>query len=131
MNPSKFSQGSSSNESGWTAYIDSPHHDGDDDRERSQGGEEHREKDADSDDSMVSDASSAPSDQFGQYNKHLGYGYGKSTSERKHGGKKEQKQGDMKQNAAKIKAAKGKADCATRSRKNCNRIIKLVNLEMK
>lgn len=111
MNPSKFPQGSSSNESGWTAYIGSPHHDDDDDRE------EHKEKDAESDDSMASDASSAPSDQFGQYNKHLGYGYGKSSSERKHGGKKEQKQGDMKQHAEKIKATKGKADCATRSRK--------------
>ncbi|KAL1551191.1 protein SOB FIVE-LIKE 1-like [Salvia divinorum] len=122
MNPSKFPQGSnqfSSSESGWTAYIGSPHNeDGDDDdRERSKDGEKHKERDADSDDSMASDASSAPSDQFGHYNKHLGYGYGKSTGERKHGGKKEQKQGNVKQHAEKIKAAKGKADCATRSKK--------------
>lgn len=124
MDSSKFPQGSdecSSNESGWTAYIGSPHHEedhDDDHRDRSKGEEERKERDADSDDSMASDASSAPSDRLGNFNKHFGYGNAKGTNERKNGGKKEQKQGDMrKEHAEKIKAAKDKADCATRSRK--------------
>ncbi|XP_057765635.1 protein SOB FIVE-LIKE 1-like [Salvia miltiorrhiza] len=126
MDSFKFPQGSdecSSNESGWTAYIGSPHQeadhddDDDDDRDRSKDGKEHKEKDADSDDSMASDASSAPSGQYGHFNKHLAYGNAKTANQRKHGAKKDQKQGDMKRHAEKIKAAKDKADSATRSRK--------------
>lgn len=123
MDSSKFPQGSderSSKESGWTAYIGSPNHEedhDDDDQDHSKDEEEHKERDADSDDSMASDASSAPSDQFGHFDKHFGYGDAKSTNERKNGGKKEQKQGDMKKHAEKIKAAKDKEGCSTRSRK--------------
>lgn len=124
MNSSKFPQASdecSSSESGWTAYIAPSDHedDHDDDQDRSRGKEEQGEdeKEANSDDSMASDASSGPSYHY-PFNKHHGVGHATNINGRKEAGKKEQKlQEDRRQRGEKIKAAKDKADRATRSKK--------------
>lgn len=104
MSSSENSRGvdrSSSGESGWTAYIASP--EGDQDRRKGYGDE-----DAESDDSMTSDASSGPRYEYGGLE-----GGWKKKSERENGGKKEQTEKEKE----KIKAAKDKGDSAARTKK--------------
>lgn len=129
MDSSKIPEGTgecSSDESGWTTYIASPDHENDHDDDDEDDGDhtvdeqEDDKQDAedfDSDDSMASDASSGPSDQYGHVSRNHGLGHARNKNERKHAGKKEQQEEEKKQYDEKIKAAKDKADSDARSKK--------------
>lgn len=118
MDSSKFQPGSeecSRSESGWTKYIASPDdsdndpdnddHEEEEEEDRSTDEKESDEQDDEdegSDDSMASDATSGPSDQYGH-----GLVQPGNKNERKITGKKQEK----KQNQKQIKAAKDKSRC--------------------
>ncbi|KAH6762967.1 hypothetical protein C2S52_020400 [Perilla frutescens var. hirtella] len=118
MDSSKILPGSeecSSSESGWTTYIASPDleqdpadNEDDDDDDRSIGQQGYKKgaaakataaEDADSDDSMASDASSGPSDQrfsYGFLGRSLGFGHAANKDQRKSVAKKHNQQEEKK-----------------------------------
>ncbi|XP_057787270.1 protein SOB FIVE-LIKE 1-like [Salvia miltiorrhiza] len=107
MDPPKIgSEECSSSESGWTTYIASPdlehdyadHNEDEDDEDDATIARkglkkvEQQEAAADSDDSMASDASSGPSDQYGYLGRshHAGTNNQRNSAAKKHQGKKKQ-----------------------------------------
>ncbi|XP_051149537.1 protein SOB FIVE-LIKE 1-like [Andrographis paniculata] len=128
MDSSKSLEECSSSESGWTRYIaSSPEHNDDDDDDEAdeddrttghhQEGHKKDAEDVESDDSMASDASSGPSNQYGS----RGLVHAGMKDERKHVGKKHSQQEEKKKQHKQIKADKDKhgnrANSAGRSKK--------------
>lgn len=123
MDSSKILPGSeecSSSESGWTTYIASPdlEHDeaeneDDDDEDDEDGSIGHqvfkKQEEADSDDSMASDASSGPSDQrysYGYLARSCGFGHAGKKDQKKSVAKKHNQQEEKKKKKKQIKGEK-------------------------
>ncbi|PIN25911.1 hypothetical protein CDL12_01324 [Handroanthus impetiginosus] len=105
----------SSSESGWTKYIATSEEEEDDEEDRGVYVREGDKQDVDSDDSMASDASSGPSDQYGHFSRHHGLA---NKDERKYKGKKNVQQEEKKQQVKIAKDMSGhKADGAGKSKK--------------